>query len=99
MGPGMRQKSILGVGLLPLVLLPATGRGPIGHSRSLPRIPEPRPLLPELYVRMEVLLVILAPLRRLAALLVLDLRVGRRGSGAVSLRWRSSIPRSFGSGG
>ena len=43
------------------------------------RIPELRPLLPELDVHMEVLLVILAPLRQVAALLVLDLRVGRRG--------------------
>ena len=79
MGPGVRLRSVLGVGLLPLILLPATRRGPIGHPRSLPRIPEPRPVLPELDVRMEVLLVILAPLRRVAALLVLDLRVGRHG--------------------
>ena len=64
MGPGERRRSVLGVGLLPLVLLPATGRGPIGHPRSLLRIPEPRPLLPELDMHMEVLLVILVPLRR-----------------------------------
>ena len=42
-------------------------------------MPEPRPLLPELDVRLEVCLVILALLRQVAALLVLDLRVGRRG--------------------
>ena len=40
---------------------------------------EPRLLLPELYVRLEVLLAIFAPLRRVTALCVLDLRVERRG--------------------
>ena len=79
MGPVERRKSVLGVGLLPLGLLLATGRSPIGHPRCLLRIPEPRLLLPELDVGLEVCLVILAPLRRVAALLVLDLRVGRRG--------------------
>ena len=97
MGPVMRRRSVLRVGLLPLVLLLAAGRGPIGHPWSLLRMLEPRPL-PELDVRLEVCLVIFAPLRRVATLLVLDLRVGRRGSGAVSLRWRSSIPRAFGCG-
>ena len=42
-------------------------------------LPEPRPLLPELDVRLEVPLVILDPLQRVAALLVLDLRVGQCG--------------------
>ena len=42
-------------------------------------MPEPRPLLPEMDMRLEVCLVNLAPLRRVAALLVLDLRVGCRG--------------------
>ena len=42
-------------------------------------MPEPRLLLPELDVHLEVCLVILAPLRRVTTLLVLDLRVGRRG--------------------
>ena len=42
-------------------------------------MPEPRLLLPELDERLEVLLAIFGPLRRVTALLVLDLRVGRRG--------------------
>ena len=42
-------------------------------------MPEPKPLLPELDVRLEVLLAIFALLRRVTALLVLSLRVGRRG--------------------
>ena len=79
MGPVERRRSVLGVGLLPLVLLLATGRGSIGHPRSLLRIPELRPLLPELDVCLEVPLVMLAPLQRVAALLVLDLRVRRCG--------------------
>ena len=52
---------------------------------------EPRLLLPCLDVRLEVLLVILALLRRVTARLVLALRAG--GRGAVSLKfWRSSVP-------
>ena len=78
-GPVERRRSILGVGLLPLVFLLATGRGPIGHPRSLLTMPEPGLLLPELDVRLEVLMGILAPLRRVTARIVLDLRVGRRG--------------------
>ena len=78
-GTGRASKKVLGVGLLPLVLLLATGRGPVGRPRSLLRMSESRPLLPELDVCLEVCLVILAPLRRVAALLVLNLRVGRRG--------------------
>ena len=73
------RRSVRGVGLLPLVLLLAVGRGLIGHLLSLQKMPEPRLLLPELDVRLEVLLAIFAPLRRVTALLVLDLRVGRRG--------------------
>ena len=34
MGPGERRRSVLGVGPLPLVLLLASGRGPIGHPQS-----------------------------------------------------------------
>ena len=103
MGPTGGRRSVRGVSLLPLVLLLAVGRGPIGHLLSLqkmpkPRLllpeldvrlqvlllslqkmPEPRLLLPELDVRLQVLLAIFAPLRRVTALLVLDLRVGRRG--------------------
>ena len=77
-GTGRASKKRPGVGLLPLVLLLASGRGPIGHPWSRLRMSEPRPLLPELDVCL-VCLVILAPLRRVAALLVLDLRVGRHG--------------------
>ena len=40
---------------------------------------EPRLLLPELDVRLEVLLAIFAPLRRVTARRILALRVGRRG--------------------
>ena len=78
-GTGRALKKRPGVDLLPLVLLLATGRGPVGHPRSLLRMPEPRLLLPELDVRLEVRLVILAPLQRVTARLVLDLRVGQRG--------------------
>ena len=60
-------------------LLLVTGRGPIGHPLSLLRLLELRLLLPELDVRLEVLLAIFALLRRVTARLVLDLRVGRRG--------------------
>ena len=54
-------------------------RGPIGYPPSLLRLPELRLLLPELDVRLEVLLAIFATLRQVTARLVLDLRVGRRG--------------------
>ena len=53
-------------------------RDPIGHPPSLLRLPELRFLLPELDVRLEVLLAIFAPLRQVTARLVLDLRVGQR---------------------
>ena len=79
MGPVERRRSVQGVGLLPLDLLLAAGRGPVGHPPSLLRLPELRVLLPELDVRLEVLLAIFAPLRRVTARLVLDLRIGRRG--------------------
>ena len=79
MGPTGGRRSVRGVGLLPLGLLLAVGRGPIGQILSLQKVPEPRLLLPELDVHLEVLLAIFAPLRRVTALLVLDLRVGRRG--------------------
>ena len=79
MGPAERRRSVLGVGLLPLVLLLAAGRGPIGRPPSLRRMPEPRPLLLELDVRLEVLLAIFALFRRVTACLVLGLRVGRSG--------------------
>ena len=101
--PAMRsaehRRSVRGVGLLPLVLFLAAGRGPIGHPPSLRRLPEPSPLLPELDMRLEVLLAIFAPLRRVTARLVLDLRVGRRANGALSLGCWSSIPLAFGCGG
>ena len=65
--------------LLPLVVLLAAGRSPIGLLRSLPKMTEPRVLLPCLDVRLEVLLAILAPLQRVTARLVLSLWAGRRG--------------------
>ena len=79
MGPVVRRRSVLGIVLLPLVILLAAGRSPIGLFRSLPKMTEPRLLLPFLDVRLEVLLAILAPLRRVTARLVLALRAGSRG--------------------
>ena len=100
MGPVKRRRHVLGIILLPLVVLLATGRGPIGLLRSLPKMTEPRFLFPCLDVCLEVLLAILAPLRRVTARLVLALLAGVRGSRAVSLRfWRSSVPRAFRRGG
>ena len=64
--------------LLPLVLLLAVGRGPIGRILTCQEMTEPRLLLPELDVRLEVLPAIFAPLRRVTARRVLALRVGRR---------------------
>ena len=61
-----------------LVLLFAVGRNPIGRILSLQMMTEPRLLLPELDVHLEVLLAIFAPLRRVTACRVLALRVGRR---------------------
>ena len=60
---------------------------PIGLLRSLPKMTEPRLLLPCLDVRLEVLLAILAPLRQVTARLVLALRAG----GLGRPRERSSI--------
>ena len=54
-------------------------RGPIGRILTRQEMTEPRLLLPELDVRLEVLLAIVAPLRRVTARRVLALRVGRRG--------------------
>ena len=88
MGPTERRRSVRGVGLLPLVLLLAVGSGPIGRPPSLRRMPTPWLLLPELDVRLEVL-----------PGLVLDLRVGHCGSGALTLGCWSLIPLSFGCGG
>ena len=76
-GPTGVRRSVRGVGLLPLVLLLAVGRGPIGRMLTCQGMTEPRLLLPELDVRLEVLPVIFTPLRRVTARLVL--RVGRRG--------------------
>ena len=67
MGPVERRRSVLGVVLLSLVVLLATGRGPIVLLRILPKMTEPRLLLPCLDVRLEVLLAILAPLWRVTA--------------------------------
>ena len=77
MGPTGGRRSVQGVGLLPLVLLLAVGRGTIAHLLRM--MTEPRLLLPKLDVCLEVLLAIFVPLWRVTALLVLDLRVGSRG--------------------
>ena len=87
MGPVERRRSVLGVVLLPLVLLLAAGRSPIGLLRCLPKMTEPRLLLPELDVRLDVVLAILTPPRRVTTRLVLVLRAGRRSH----LRKRSGI--------
>ena len=79
MGPTGGRRSVRGVGLLPLVLLLAVERGPIGQILTLQKMTEPRLLLPELDVRLEVLLAIFAPLRQVTARRVLALRVGRSG--------------------
>ena len=77
MGPVVRARDVLGVVLLPLVGLLVTGRSPID---LLPRKAiEPSLLLPPLDVRLEVLLLIHAPLRRMTARPVLALRAGGRG--------------------
>ena len=77
MGPTGDRRSVLGVGLLPLVLLDV-GRAPICRILSRQKMTEPRLLLPELDVHLEVLQVIFTPLRRVTARRVLALRVGRR---------------------
>ena len=79
MGPTGVRRSVRGVGLLPLDLLLAVGRGTIGHLLVLLKMNDPLLLLPELGLRLEALLAIFASLRRMTALLVLDLRVGRHG--------------------
>ena len=91
MGPVVLGRSILGIVLLPLVVLLAAGRSPIGLLQSLLKMTEPRLLLTLLDVRLEVLLAILAPLRRVTARLVLALRAGGRGCP----RERSSIAQSL----
>ena len=78
-GTGRTMKKHYRVILLPLVVLLAAGRSPIDLLRSLPKMTELRLLLPCLDVRLEVLLAILAPLRRVTARLVLVLWAGRRG--------------------
>ena len=79
MGPVVRRRSVLGIVPLPLVVLLAVGRSPIGHLPVLPKMSEPSLLLPFLDVHLEVLLAILTPLRWAAARLVLALRAGGRG--------------------
>ena len=78
MGPAVLRRRVLGIVLLPLVVL-AAGRSPIGLLRILLKMTEPRLPLPFLDVRLEVLLAILAPLRRVTARLVLALWAGGRG--------------------
>ena len=77
MGPVEQRRRVLGIVLLPLVVL-AAGRSPIGLLQSLPKMTEPRLLLPFLDVCLEVLLTILASLRRVTARLVLAIRAGGR---------------------
>ena len=93
-GPAVRVRDVLGIAPLPLVALLDAGRSPIGIL--LLKMTESSLLLPLLDVRLEVLLVILAPLRQATARLGLAAAVFRR-SGAVSLRfWRSSVLLSSG---
>ena len=94
MGPTERRRSVRGVGILPLVLLLAVGRVLIGRPPSLRRMPEPRPLLPELDVRLEVLLAIFAPLAS-SWTFGLDGAVVRA-SGALSLRCGRRSPSPSG---
>ena len=74
-GPAVRVRDILGITPLPLVGLFTAGRSPI--VLLLLKMTELSLLL--LDVRLEVLLAILAPLRRVTARLVLDLRAGGLG--------------------
>ena len=75
----MLSRSVLGIVLLPLVILLAAGRSPIGHLLVLLKMTEPSLLLPFLDVRLEVLLAILAPFWWVTARLALALRAGGRG--------------------
>ena len=79
MGPFDRRRSELGIVPLPLVVLLDTGRSLISLLRILPKMTEPQLLLPFLDVRLEVLLVMLTPLRRVTARLALALRAGGQG--------------------
>ena len=79
MGPVDRRRSELRIIPLPLVVLLDTGRSPIGLLRNLPKMTELRLLLPFLDMHLEVLLVILAPLRWVTASLVVALRAGSSG--------------------
>ena len=78
-GPVVRVRSVLRNVPLPLVDLLVAGRIPIDLFRVLLKTIELSLLLPPLGVRMEVHLVIHAPLRRVAARPVLALRAGGRG--------------------
>ena len=76
-GPAVRVRNVLGIAPLPLVARLTAGRSPIGLL--LLKMTEWSLLLPLLDVCLEVLLAILAPLRRATAGLVLALRAGGRG--------------------
>ena len=78
MGLTGARSSVLGVGLLPLDLLHVVGRSSIELPQALLKKIEPMLLLPELDVRLGVLLAIFASLQRMTAHRVLNLRVGRR---------------------
>ena len=75
-GPAVRVRDVLGIASLPLVALFDDGRSHIG---LLLKMTESSLLLPLLDVRLEVLLAILAPFRRVTTRLVLALRAGGRG--------------------
>ena len=70
MGPTDARRSVPGGGLL-LFLLPVVGRGTIGLPRILLRKTKPMPLLPDLDMRLEVHLAMLALLELMTVLLVL----------------------------
>ena len=71
MGPTDARRSIPGEGLLLLFLLPVVGRGTNGLPRILLRKTEPMPLLPDLDVRLEVHLAMLALLELMTVLRIL----------------------------
>ena len=75
--PAVRVRNVFGIAPLLLVALIAAGRSPIGLL--LVKMTESSLLLPLLDVYLEVLLAILAPLRRASTRLVLALWAGGRG--------------------
>ena len=99
MGPVVRRRSELGIVPLALVVLLDAGRSPIGVLWIFPKMTEPQLLLPFLDVRLEVLLVMLAPLRRVTARLVLALWDGSRGRPQEWSGIAQALAVAFGRGG